>query len=59
MQKATEYLTTAPEASGELEAAAHRAAAWAGEPFLSDGEEPSVVLAPDTSRRRALDEALA
>ena len=59
MQKATEYLTTAPEGAHDLEAAAERASAWAGEPFLSEGEDAGVVLAPATSRRRALDDALA
>src|SRR5204862_4656979 len=42
-----------------LVAAALRAEAWAGEPFLRDGEEANVVLAPDTARMRALDEAIA
>src|SRR5205823_3887147 len=32
--------------------------AWAGEPFLHEGEDPAVVLAPGTARRQALDEAL-
>src|SRR5204862_8048905 len=41
-----------------LVAAALRAEAWAGEPFLRDGEDADVVLAPDTARRRALDEAV-
>ena len=40
-------------------AAAIRAEAWAGEPFLRDGEDPAEVLAPGTARRHALDEALA
>ncbi|HUJ56755.1 MAG TPA: DEAD/DEAH box helicase family protein [Gaiellaceae bacterium] len=40
-------------------AAAHRAEAWAGEPFLRDGEDPAQVLGAGTARRRALDEALA
>jgi ribonuclease E len=40
-------------------AAADRAEAWAGEPFLRPGEDPAVALAPGQARRRALDEALA
>ncbi|HZQ81635.1 MAG TPA: DEAD/DEAH box helicase family protein [Gaiellaceae bacterium] len=36
-----------------------RAEAWAGEPFLRSDEDPAVVLAPGTARRRALDDALA
>src|ERR671931_2285918 len=58
MQEATEIPTTASEATDGLAAAALRAEAWAGEPFLREGEDPAQVLAPDTSRRRALDEAL-
>src|SRR5439155_10768892 len=42
-----------------LGAAALRAEAWAGEPFLHPDEDPAVVLAEDTARRRALDDALA
>src|SRR6185437_10946061 len=33
--------------------------AWAGEPFLREGEDPAQVLAPGTARRRALDDAVA
>src|SRR5213078_4667929 len=58
MQEATEHLTVASEA-GELISAALRAEAWAGEPFLHPEEDPGTVLAPDTARRRALDDALA
>jgi len=36
-----------------------RAEAWAGEPFIREGEDPAKVLAPATSRRRALDDAVA
>ena len=55
-----ETITHSPneESSGAIEADALRAAAWAGEPFLHDGEEPAVVLAPGTARRRALDDAV-
>src|SRR5919202_5382353 len=59
MQEATEIPTTASEATDGLAAAALRAEAWAGEPFLRAGEDPARVLAAGTSRRRALDEALA
>jgi ribonuclease E len=59
MQETTEIPTTASEATDGLAAAALRADAWAGEPFLREGENPAHVLAPGTSRRRALDQALA
>ncbi|HZQ16855.1 MAG TPA: DEAD/DEAH box helicase family protein, partial [Gaiellaceae bacterium] len=36
-----------------------RAEAWAGEPLLRPDEDPTVVLAPGTARRRALDDAVA
>jgi ribonuclease E len=42
-----------------MRADALRAEAWAGEPFLRPDDDPSVVLAPGTARRRALDDALA
>ena len=59
MQKSTEQPTIALEAADGLAAAALRAEAWAGEPFLREGEDPATVLAPGTARRRALDDALA
>jgi len=59
MQEIKEQPTTASEATDGLEAAALRAEAWAGEPFLREGEDPAGALAPGTSRRRALDDALA
>jgi ribonuclease E len=59
MQTTTDHLTLAPAAIDELVDAAARAAEWAGEPFLHADEDPARVLAPGTSRRRALDEALA
>jgi superfamily II DNA or RNA helicase len=59
MQTTTNSATLAPEAIDELVDAATRAAAWAGEPFLHSNEEPARVLAPGTSRRYALEEALA
>src|SRR5438046_1160987 len=58
MQEATEHLTLSSEAEG-LNAAALRAEAWAGEPFLHPDEDPSEALAEGTARRRALDDALA
>ena len=58
MQITTDYATP-PEAIDDLVAAAVRAADWAGEPFLHPNEEPARVLAPGTSRRYALDDALA
>jgi superfamily II DNA or RNA helicase len=57
-----EIITQSPtESEGEaaIRADALRAEAWAGEPFLRDGEDPAVVLAPGTARRHALDDALA
>jgi ribonuclease E len=59
MQEAIQQPTIASEAADPLVASATRAEAWAGEPFLREGEEPRHVLAPGTARRRALDEALA
>src|SRR4051794_3203534 len=57
MQEATEP-TILTDAADPPAAAAFRAEAWAGEPFLREGEDPAVVLAPGTARRRALDEGL-
>ena len=59
MQKATEYLTTAPEGAHDLEAAAARPPRGPASRSSSEGEDAGVVLAPGTSRRRALDDALA
>jgi ribonuclease E len=60
MQQTTEQPTIAPEAlTGRLNALASTAEAWAGEPFLHPDERPEDVLAPGTSRRMALDAALA
>ncbi|HEX3807083.1 MAG TPA: DEAD/DEAH box helicase family protein, partial [Gaiellaceae bacterium] len=42
-----------------MRADALRAEAWAGEPFVRPDEDPEVVLAPGTARKRALDDALA
>jgi ribonuclease E len=57
MQEATEPIILS-DAADPLAAAAIRAAAWAGEPFLCEGEDVAVVLGPGTARRRALDDAL-
>jgi superfamily II DNA or RNA helicase len=59
MQEIKEQPTTASEATDGLVADALRAEAWAGEPFIREGEDPAKVLASGTSRRRALDDALA
>jgi ribonuclease E len=59
MQEIKEQPTPASEATDGLMADALRAEAWAGEPFIREGEDPAKVLAPGTSRRRALDDALA
>jgi ribonuclease E len=59
MQEIKEQPTTASEAPDGLMADALRVEAWAGEPFIREGEDPAKVLAPGTSRRRALDDALA
>jgi ribonuclease E len=59
MQEAIHQPTTFVEASDALAGDAVRAEAWAGEPFLRDGENPAEALAPGTARRRALDEATA
>ena len=58
MQEIKEQPTTASEATDGLTADALRAEAWAGEPFLREGEDAAKVLAPGTSRRRALDDAV-
>src|SRR5690242_14006070 len=58
MQETTEQPTLAPEATDGLAASALRAESWAGEPFLHPGGGPATALAPDTARRRALDDAL-
>jgi superfamily II DNA or RNA helicase len=59
MQNTTEHPTIEPEATDPLSDSAARAHEWAGEPFLHRDEDPTVVLAPGTARRRALDEAVA
>ena len=59
MQDIVEQPTMTSGAAAELAEAAVRAAQWADEPFLRPDEDPAVVLAPGTARRRALDEAIA
>ncbi|HLY95450.1 MAG TPA: DEAD/DEAH box helicase family protein [Gaiellaceae bacterium] len=59
MQEAIHQPTILSEAVHPLAAAATRAEAWAGEPFLRAEENPEESLAPGTARRRALDDALA
>ncbi len=58
-----ETLTQSPElgeTSDGIRAAALRAEAWAGEPFLrTDDEDPATSLRPGSAMRRALDDALA
>jgi superfamily II DNA or RNA helicase len=58
MHEATTTPTLTSDTPEDLAAAARRAEAWVGEPFLAPGEEPEVALAPGTARRRALDHAL-
>ncbi len=59
MQEAIRHPTETSEATDGLAASALRAEAWAGEPFLREGEDPADVLAEGRSRRKALDDALA
>ncbi|HEU5214341.1 MAG TPA: DEAD/DEAH box helicase family protein, partial [Gaiellaceae bacterium] len=60
MQEAIQQPTSSTlEAADPVVAAALRAEAWAGEPFVREGEDPAEALAEGTARRRALDEATA
>jgi ribonuclease E len=59
MQEAIQQPTSSLEASDPRVASALRAEAWAGEPFLREGENLDEVLGEGTARRRALDEAIA
>ncbi|HEY2310895.1 MAG TPA: DEAD/DEAH box helicase family protein [Gaiellaceae bacterium] len=60
MQEAIQQPTSSElEAADPVVAAALRAEAWAGEPFVREGEDPAQTLAEGTARRRALDDALA
>ncbi len=58
MHEAETAPTLTSESQLDLAEAARRAGAWFGEPFVHDGEEVAVALAPDTARRAALDHAL-
>ncbi|GIU95984.1 MAG: hypothetical protein KatS3mg012_2441 [Gaiellaceae bacterium] len=59
MHETTTTPTTTSDIPEDLIAAAHRAQAWFGEPFLHEGEDPTVALAPGTARRAALADAVA
>ena len=59
MHEAIHTPTIDSEAADPLVAAAVRAQAWAGEPFLREGEDPAPAFAAGSARRRALDDALA
>jgi ribonuclease E len=59
MQEAIEDLIVEPTVPADLAENVARAEKWAGEPFLHPGEDAERVLAEDTARRRALDDALA
>src|ERR1700681_3733365 len=57
-----ETLTQSPnswEGSDGIQAAALRAEAWAGEPFLRPEDDPATSLRPGSALRRALESALA
>src|SRR3990170_1870082 len=58
MHEATTIPTLTSDIPEELIAAARRAEAWFGEPFLQPDEDAAVALAPGTARRAALDAAL-
>src|SRR6188768_1844765 len=59
MREATTIPTLTSDTSENLTAAARRAEAWFGEPFLQADEDPLQALAPGAARRAALDDALA
>jgi superfamily II DNA or RNA helicase len=59
MQAIQQPTSSTLEAADPVVAAALRAEAWAGEPFVRDGEDPAETLGEGTARRRALDDALA
>ena len=58
MHEATTSPTLTSDTPENLSAAASRAEAWFGEPFLTADEDPAVALAPGTARRAALNHAL-
>ena len=55
MAESTSLADPAPVSGADLK----RAEAFAREPFMLEGEELEVALAPGTARRRALEAALA
>src|SRR5262245_41297246 len=59
MHEGSTIPTLTSDTSENLTAAARRAEAWFGEPFLQPDEDPLQALAPGTARRAALDDALA
>jgi ribonuclease E len=59
MQEAIQQPISSLEAADPVVAAALRAEAWAGEPFVREGEDPAEALGEGTARRRALDDAIA
>jgi ribonuclease E len=59
MHEATTIPTLTSDTSENLTAAARRAEAWFGEPFLHPDEDALQALAPGTPRRAALDDAVA
>src|SRR6187402_2102984 len=59
MHDVTITATLTSDIPERLTAAAQRAEAWFGEPFLHPEEEPDLALAAGTARRAALDDALA
>ena len=58
MQNDTSHLAATSAADDGLIAYAEKASAWAGEPFLHEGEDAATALAEGSARRRALDQAL-
>jgi ribonuclease E len=58
LHEAIEQTTVPTQATHALVEDVERAGNWAGEPFLHPDEDPDVVLAPGTARRRALDDGL-
>ena len=58
MHEAESNPTLTSDTKPDLVEAARRAETWFGEPFLQDGEDAGMALAPGTARRAALDHAL-
>ena len=59
LHQTTTHSPTESDGVAAKRADALRAESWAGEPFLRPDEDPEVVLAAGTARRRALDDAMA